>query len=96
MHNHQTHNSSCSSVHRRDGQIRCLHLPHLHHVEPVVGLGAITIAIVRLWCLEDVLLEERSVLLQLFVLKSGADLTRKKSTQNIRITLRLSDTHMAT
>lgn len=69
-----THNTSCCSVDRRDGKIRSLHLPHLHSVKPVVRSHPVAMAIVGLGGVDDVILEERSVLLQFVILEACSNL----------------------
>ena len=68
------HNSGSCGVDGRDGQVCRFHLPHLHRVKPDVWLHVVTMAIISLWCVEDVRGEEAGVRLKVVVLKSRPDL----------------------
>jgi hypothetical protein len=74
-----THHACCSLVDGGEREVRSLDLPHLHGVEPVVGLEATVKAVVGPRLVDDVRLEELGVLVKVLVFETSADLKRKNN-----------------
>ena len=70
------YNPSSCCVDRRDGEVSCLDLPHLHSVKPVVWLHPVAVAIVRPGAVDHMILEEAGVLLKFIVLEPSSNLRR--------------------
>jgi hypothetical protein len=77
-----THNSNPSLVHRGEGEISALDLPHLHGVKPVVrGQVGVKVVVRPRSCRQHVALEELGVRLQGLVSKPCADLRAEEQCQ---------------
>ena len=61
-------------MHWADTEVGTLHLPHLDSLEPVVRGVALVVVVVSLRLLDDLVLEESSVLGQVLVREAGANL----------------------
>ena len=88
--------SERGAVHGRDAEVRALHLPHLHGLEPVVGRQARVVVVVRLRLLREVVLEEGCVLGEVLVGEPSPDLADGLVLLVLRVVTREQETSVAT
>lgn len=69
-----TNQASSGTVSGWDGEVGCLHLPHLHCIKPHVRLMLNVVAVVWLGLQDDVITQEGAVLLEIAVWEPGTDL----------------------
>lgn len=80
-----TNQSSSSTVNRRNGQIGSFHLPHLHRIKPYFRFVLAVVSVVWLGFLDDMLAEERAVLLQVAVREPRSNLHRRQASESRKL-----------